>query len=67
MFVYLDYRIVYAVFNDPACCLHLQVLQISDLLENHPACIERSVIILFIFLSSVVIGRKEMVTFVLKF
>eukprot|EP00268_Persea_americana_P062936 TRINITY_DN8109_c0_g3_i5.p1 TRINITY_DN8109_c0_g3~~TRINITY_DN8109_c0_g3_i5.p1 ORF type:complete len:1431 (+),score=223.82 TRINITY_DN8109_c0_g3_i5:77-4294(+) len=37
-----------------------EVLQISDILENHLACNERSVIILFVFLSSVLIGRKEM-------
>ncbi|XP_058093906.1 uncharacterized protein LOC131239954 isoform X2 [Magnolia sinica] len=37
-----------------------EVLQMSDILENDPSCNERSVIILLIFLSSQLIGRRNM-------
>ncbi|XP_026392571.1 abnormal spindle-like microcephaly-associated protein homolog isoform X1 [Papaver somniferum] len=37
-----------------------EVLQISEVLENNGACNERSVIILLVFLSSQLIGRKNM-------
>ncbi|XP_010276054.1 PREDICTED: abnormal spindle-like microcephaly-associated protein homolog isoform X2 [Nelumbo nucifera] len=37
-----------------------EVLQISDILENNGPCNERSVIILLVFLSSQLIGRKNM-------
>ncbi|XP_077220572.1 binding / calmodulin binding protein isoform X3 [Tasmannia lanceolata] len=37
-----------------------EVLQISDILEHGAACNERSVIILLIFLSSQLIGRKDL-------